>query len=158
MKIYQSKLNPNEQVKAVQLTETLSGDANALAKMPNGFKSLSRVNGSGESFAFLGARGKMGQWFVHFMGTGGGLFLDDSKFKEKYFEKSISELVSKLNQKALNQNALNFEMGIKKLVEIQMQLGLTVTEAVGTLDLCKMDIANQFFNGQKANEFFHPQG
>lgn len=48
-----------------------------------------------------------------------------------------------------NQHALGFEMALKELLATQMREGLTVTEAVGTLDLCKMDIADQFFNEQR---------
>lgn len=62
-----------------------------------------------------------------------------------------------IQQRDPNQNALDFETGLKKLLEVQMQQGLTVTEAVGTLHLCAADIANQFLNGQKAHEFFNPK-
>lgn len=48
----------------------------------------------------------------------------------------------------LHTNALDFELALKELIAVQMQKGLTVTEAVGTLHLCAADITNQFFNPQ----------
>jgi len=55
----------------------------------------------------------------------------------------------------LNQNALDFELALKGLLAAQMQKGLTVTEAVGTLHLCADDITNQFFNSQPVSTSGH---
>ncbi len=41
-------------------------------------------------------------------------------------------------------NALDFEMALRQLIAEYMPNGLTVTEAVGTLNLCAMDIYYQF--------------
>lgn len=54
-------------------------------------------------------------------------------------------------EKDREQNAIDFEMAMKQLINEHMVKGLTITEAVGTLHLCTADITNQIFNPQITN-------
>lgn len=194
MKTYKTKIGGGL-VKAVQLTEALTKDPQALAKMPSGFKVLSRVSATKERFAFRGQRGKIGDWLVVSERQGSSFYNPESF--ESYFERADSPLVEEkprahdwvedwhdengqYENQCLECNAIfighkhrhtckvctlknlqalaekqephpkqavtEFEMAVRKLIAEQMQKGLTITEAVGTLHLFAADITNQLFN------------
>lgn len=50
------------------------------------------------------------------------------------------------------QAALGLEIAMREVLTHYMAQGLTVTGAVGTLELCKLDIANQFFQKSAVEE------
>lgn len=192
MKTYLAKTEGGE-IKAIQLTESFSKNAEALALMPSGFKVLDRVSPQSERFIFRGQRGKLDHWFILEPAPGNGHFLCHGDFEAQFHIVSeqtryenelafdlcqiqdalgchcedyrnqeaimgrISGLIAKEDElhklkesagKHPQQNALEFELAIKEVIAEKMAKGLTVTEAVGTLQLCSMDIASQLFNPQ----------
>ena len=145
-------------VHAVKLTTSLLKDIETLSKLPTNFKVFNRVTPTGR-FAYHGTRGHLGQWFIYPSINDRSWFIPETQLMNNFDElevappkppkpdkKGMGFRPIELQPEAPHNNALEFEMAIKQTIAEQMAKGLTVTEAVGTLQLCSMDIANQFFN------------
>ena len=71
----------------------------------------------------------------------------DIKFDDVWQECEDQEQVETIGFKPSennHDNALNFEIALRNAIQQHLGQGLTVTEAIGTLQLCQMDIFHQF--------------
>ena len=130
-------------VHAVKLTTDLVKDVETLAKLPSGFRAFDQVSPNGR-FAYGGTCGSIGQWFIYPAINRRQWFVPETMIWNNFEEPEVAP--PEPTPYPERNNALEFELAIKQVIAEQMAEGLTVTEAVGTLQLCSMDIANQFFN------------
>lgn len=102
-----------------------------------------------ESFVCRNAKGKLGDWLVKWLESGNFDFVSNGIFEKNFIETLCQggpppDQPPELDTKA--KAALDFELELNELVNKHIQGGLTITHAVGTLNLCAADIAHQFFH------------
>ena len=145
MKIYKAKTGGGSN-RAIRITQAVVSNAETLSLLPQGFKLNSRVNQHTHAFTYKGERGMIGDWLVLPEPSDYGLKFVNVRDNVTFVSQFYVEPPKSPAYEAPQNNALEFEMAIHKTIAEQMAKGLTVTEAVGTLQLCSMDIADQFFN------------
>lgn len=138
---------------AIHLNEVFAENAKALAEMPQGFKKSNRVGGFPHDFYFRGVGGKLGQWFIFPEASAmvAGRFVDEAEFLERYAAKVEPAEDPKETEETAPTDfdkrvppAVDFELELAALMQKHLATGLTVTEAVGTLNLIATDIQIQF--------------
>ena len=136
------------QCEAVRLNDELANDAKALKEFPQGFKISNRVGSSRKKFQFRGQDGNAGDWFIVEPAPGNGHFLDHESFTAQFYESPAPEVQPPTFEERVAP-AVAFERAISSVLDAHLRSGLTVTEAVGTLNLCATDIQLQFLQNTR---------